>query len=214
MLISLSKLCVEALRKCSTWLSHRACVEVTIASDVRGRLRRVVHHAQADAYNALMHTITDTESKTSLNIPIKLTDADQILHISVTDLSLTPPTSSDKIIQRYTLYEWYNTIRASIQPAEDPTRANPFWRLHSWNGDMNVGIYCQLNVSQIVCQLSSCMRSLSCDVNRSKRSIKVMFSMYFADFVHCEAVIEISFNVWNSKSGSALEIPSWKATIR
>jgi hypothetical protein len=34
------------------------------------------------------HTITDTESKSSLKIPIKLTDADQILHISVTDLSL------------------------------------------------------------------------------------------------------------------------------
>jgi hypothetical protein len=72
-------------------LDYRAtcmCSEVTIASDVR---RLVVHHAQADAYNAQMvrsHTITDTESKSSLKIPIKLTDADQILHISVTDLSL------------------------------------------------------------------------------------------------------------------------------
>jgi hypothetical protein len=37
------------------------------------------------------------QSKSSLKIPIKLTDADQILHISVTDLSLTPPTSSEII---------------------------------------------------------------------------------------------------------------------
>jgi hypothetical protein len=113
MLISLSKLCVEALRKCSTWLSHHACVEVTIASDVRGRHVAWYITLKRTLTTHKWHTITDTESKTSLNIPIKLTDADQILHISVTDLSLTPPTSSDKIIQRYTLYEWYNTIRAS-----------------------------------------------------------------------------------------------------
>jgi hypothetical protein len=113
-------------------IAPHACVEVTIASDVRGRLRRLVHHAQADAYNAQMvrsHTITDTESKSSLNIPIKLTDADQILHISVTDLSLTPPTSSDKIIQLKDIRSMNDTTQSlvrQLQPAEDPTRANPF----------------------------------------------------------------------------------------
>ena len=113
-------------------IASHACVEVTIASDVRGRLRRVVHHAQADAHNAQIlrsHTITETEPKSSLNIPIKLTDADQILHISVTDLSLIPPSSSDKIIQLKDIRSLNDTEQSSVHhllPAEDSTHTKTF----------------------------------------------------------------------------------------
>jgi hypothetical protein len=125
------------------------------------------------------HTITDTESKSSLKIPIKLTDADQILHISVTDLSLTPPTSSDKIIQLKDIRSMNDTTQSFVNFNLPRIRHAPIFSddFILWNGDYSHERV-QLNVSQIVCQLSS-MRSHG--VNRSKQPYKVMFSMYFAD---------------------------------
>jgi hypothetical protein len=73
-------------------------------------------------------------SKTS-DIPIKLTDADQILHISVTDLSLTPPTSSDKIIQPKDIRSMNDTthnLRASTSTCRGSDTRQSFSDDHSF----------------------------------------------------------------------------------
>jgi hypothetical protein len=60
--------------------------------------------------------------------------------------------------------------------------------------------------------LSSCMRSLSRDFSRWKRSMNCIAEK-FANFIHCKTYNEISLQSMRFKECLGFEIPSWKAGL-